>query len=127
MIRLEAERAVLSVVDDQHGSPTWARDLARGLLSVADAVPSAGIYHATNSGETTWHGLARAVFEDLGADPDRVQPTSGREFTRPVPRPGYSVLSPRAWNDAGLPRFSEWREALARTFRYEGAALRAGR
>ena len=105
IVRLEAERDTLRVVNDQTGSPTWSRDLADGLLVLALSDAPAGTYHATNGGDTTWHGLARAIFEELGADPERVQSTTSQAFTRLAPRPTYSVLSARAWKDAGLPRF----------------------
>jgi len=124
MTRLEKERETVSFVADQTGSPTWSRDLAAGLLALAGADVPAGIYHATNRGETTWYGLARAVFEELGADPDRVQPIRTENYPLPAPRPAYSVLSPRAWDDAGLPPLQGWREALAEAFATQGGAFR---
>jgi dTDP-4-dehydrorhamnose reductase len=125
MVRLERERDTVSVVDDQRGSPTWSRDLAAGLLALAGSEASAGIYHATNAGETTWHGFTQAIFEELGADPARVLPTTSDAFVRPAPRPAYSVLSPRAWEAAGLPPLQGWRDALAQAFREAGDAFRA--
>jgi dTDP-4-dehydrorhamnose reductase len=125
MTRLERERETVSFVADQTGSPTWSRDLASGLLALAGADAPAGIYHATNRGETTWYGLARAVFEELGADPDRVQPIRTEDYPLPAPRPAYSVLSPRAWDGAGLPPLRDWRSALAEAFRTAGDAFRA--
>jgi len=124
MARLEATRDTVAVVDDQRGSPTWSRDLAAGLLALVEAGPAAGTYHCTNAGETTWYGLARAVFEELGADPDRVRPTTTAAFPRPAPRPAYSVLSPAAWLAAGLPAPRPWREALHAAFAEVGDALR---
>jgi dTDP-4-dehydrorhamnose reductase len=123
MARLESERDTVSVVDDQTGSPTWSRDLARALYALAREDAPAGTYHCTNRGETTWHGFTRAVFEELGADPDRVLPTTTDAFPRPAPRPAYSVLSTRAWDDAGLPRLPGWREALAEAFATAGEAV----
>lgn len=120
MIRLEAERDTLTVVDDQHGSPTWSADLARGLLELAGVVASGArpprILHATGGGETTWHGLARAVFEERGADPARVRACGSQDYSRPAPRPGYSVLSGRSWQDAGLVPLPDWRAGLAAYF-----------
>ncbi|POM22823.1 dTDP-4-dehydrorhamnose reductase [Actinomadura rubteroloni] len=118
MARLERERAEITVVDDQTGSPTWVRDLASGLLALAGRVtaddPPAGsrVLHYANAGQTTWHGLAHAVFDALGADPSRVRPCTSEEFARPARRPSYSVLSPRAWCEAGLPPPPPWRSAL---------------
>jgi dTDP-4-dehydrorhamnose reductase len=124
MARLERSRETVSVVDDQSGSPTWSRDLARGLwaLTREDAPP--GTYHCTNRGQTTWHGFTQAIFEELGADPARVHTTDSTAFARPAPRPAYSVLSPRAWEAAGLPQMPEWRAALAEAFRLYGSAFR---
>jgi dTDP-4-dehydrorhamnose reductase len=116
MARLERERETLDVVDDQIGSPTWAGDLAPALLRLAGSDAPSGVYHATNSGAVSWCGFARAVFEELGADPERVRPTTTEAFPRPAPRPHYSVLSPRAWDDAGLTPLRGWRDALAAAF-----------
>jgi dTDP-4-dehydrorhamnose reductase len=126
MARLERERETVTVITDQVGSPTWAGDLARGLLALARSEAPAGAYHGTNRGATSWHGFAQAVFEELGADPGRVLATTAASFPTPASRPAYSVLSPAAWDGAGLPPFPGWREALAEAFRVEGDALRAG-
>lgn len=124
MCRLERDKPTVSVVDDQRGSPTWSSDLAAGLLALAGSEAPAGIYHATNRGETTWHGLARAVFEELGADPERVRPTTSEAYPLPAPRPAYSVLSSRAWDQAGLPPLPQWRAALTAAFQAAGSAFR---
>jgi dTDP-4-dehydrorhamnose reductase len=60
----------------------------------------------------TWFGFTRAIFEELGADPDRVHPTTTDAFPRPAPRPAYSVLDGSAWAEAGLPTLRPWRDAL---------------
>jgi len=117
MAKLEQSHPTVSVVDDQLGSPTWSADLAIGLLELAEADVPGGVLHATNAGSTTWYGLARAVFEELGTDPERVLPTTTAQFPRPAPRPAYSVLSPAAWAAAGLRPLPPWRDALAEAFR----------
>ena len=124
MARLESTRDTVEVVDDQRGSPTWSGDLAGGLLALVEGGPAPGVYHCTNAGETTWYGLARAVFEELGADPERVRPTTTAAFPRPAPRPAYSVLSPVAWLAAGLPAPRPWRDALHAAFAEVGDAFR---
>ncbi len=126
MARLQAERDTVEVVEDQRGSPTWSADLARGLVALARSDAAPGVYHCTNSGETTWYGLARAVFAALGADPERVRPISTDRFPRPAPRPAYSVLSDARWRGAGLPTLRPWRSALDEAFRTWGAALGRG-
>jgi dTDP-4-dehydrorhamnose reductase len=122
--RLESARPTLSVVDDQRGTPTYSADLAGGLLELAAADLPGGVLHLTNAGETTWFGFARAIFVELGADPERVQPTTTAAFPRPAPRPAYSVLSSRAWVDAGLTPLRPWRDALAAAFARAPEAFR---
>lgn len=112
MARLSRERDTLDVVDDQHGSPTWSADLAAGLVALARSSAPAGTRHAAGGGATTWCGLARAVFEELGADPARVRPCDTASFPRPAPRPAWSVLSDASWRAAGLAPLPPWREAL---------------
>ena len=126
MARLERERNTVSVVDDQRGSPTWSADLARALVELAQSAAPAGTYHCTNAGDTTWFGFTRAIFEELGADPMRVLPTTTEAFPRPAPRPAYSVMSASAWTDAGLTPMPGWREALRSAFATYGEAFRAG-
>lgn len=124
MAKLEAARPELKVVDDQRGTPTYSADLAAGLLELAAADVPGGVLHLTNAGETTWFGFARAIFAELGADPERVQPTTTAEFPRPAPRPAYSVLSPDAWTAAGLTPLRDWRDALTAAFQATPAAFR---
>lgn len=129
MAQLAASRDTVSVVDDQHGCPTWTGDLATGLLALAarvasDSGPESRILHCAGGGETTWFHFARAVFEELGLDPSRVHPCTTEEFPRPAPRPAYSVLSDRSWREAGLPPIRPWREALAAAFAEHGEHFR---
>ncbi|MEJ3750426.1 dTDP-4-dehydrorhamnose reductase [Actinomycetes bacterium KLBMP 9797] len=114
MLRLAGERDHLDVVDDQRGQPTWSYALAERLvaLALAPAAP-AGVYHGTASGETTWYGLARAVFAHRGLDPARVRPTTSDRYPRPAPRPAYSVLGHARWTRAGLPPMADWETMLA--------------
>jgi dTDP-4-dehydrorhamnose reductase len=118
MLRLEAERETVSVVDDQIGSPTWSADLADGLVELgACAAEPPPVLHFTNAGRVSWYGFARAVFEEAGADPARVLPTTTEAFPRPAPRPAYSVLDGSAWTAAGFTPARPWREALAEAMR----------
>jgi dTDP-4-dehydrorhamnose reductase len=124
IVRLEAERDTISVVDDQHGSPTWSMHLARGVVELGRSSAPAGIYHCTAVGGTTWWGFARAIFEERGADPARVLPITTDAFPRPAPRPAYSVLSDVAWRAAGLAPMPPWRAALGDAFESVVGAVR---
>lgn len=115
MARLAAAGGPVRFVDDQRGQPTTTRDLARYIADlVATDVPG-GTYHGTSEGETTWFGLARAVFTLLGHDPERVQPIGTADYPLPAVRPAYSVLGHDRSDAAGVARLPGWRDALAET------------
>jgi dTDP-4-dehydrorhamnose reductase len=78
-----------------------------------DSVARGTTLHASNAGSCSWFDLAQAVFAEVGADPARVLPTTSAEFPRPAPRPAYSVLSGRAWQEAHLTPLRAWRSALS--------------
>ena len=116
MLRLAQSRDIVDVVDDQRGQPTWSFALAEQLvrlgLAAVDGTARAGAYHGTASGETTWFGLARAVFEEAGLNPARVHPTTSDKFVRPARRPAFSVLGHDRWAAAGLAPLPHWRTML---------------
>ena len=119
MLRLERERDHVDVVDDQHGQPTSTAVVSQALRELGPLVvdgAAAGAFHATCAGATTWFGLARKAFELAGADPDRVHATDSSTFTRPAPRPSYSVLSHARWAEVGLRAPLGWEQALVEAF-----------
>ena len=116
MINLEKTKETISVVNDQVGQPTWTNDLASKLINLVDSEAPAGTYHATSSGQTTWFGLTQKIFELIGADPNRVLPTTTEAFPRPAPRPAYSVLGHGSWKAVGMNPIRVWDEALIAAF-----------
>lgn len=103
MLRVGAERQQLKVVNDQHGSPTYAGDIAKVILSFVDCYCDQltlpwGVYHCTNEGETTWYDFACAIFDKalsakvLDKTPE-ILPIPSSEFPTPAARPAYSVLA----------------------------------
>jgi dTDP-4-dehydrorhamnose reductase len=113
MRRLAAGDGQLDVVADQVGSPTYVGDLVDALLQVADGSIEESVLHAANQGVTSRFEQARAVFELVGADPDRVRPVGTDRHPRPAPRPSYSALASELSAAAGLTPLRPWRDALA--------------
>ncbi|MDM7888832.1 dTDP-4-dehydrorhamnose reductase [Curtobacterium sp. RHCJP20] len=112
MIRLAGSHDTVSVVTDQVGQPTWTGDLARQIVAMLDADAPAGTYHGTNAGQGSWLDFTKAIYTEVGLDPERVLPTDSSAFVRPAPRPAYSVLGHDAWLRAGIAPMRDWREAL---------------
>lgn len=121
MLRAAERGQPLRVVADQLGSPTWTGHLAPALLEVVERGIT-GTFHLTNSGVTSWHGLAEAVFRNAGRTVS-IAPISSSEYPTPAPRPRYSVLDNRAWRLLGGTPLPDWREGVAgyiATLRAEG-------
>jgi dTDP-4-dehydrorhamnose reductase len=109
------------VVEDQLGQPTSASDLANQIIdSVLKGLPF-GIYHATNSGQSSWFEFAQEIFVLCGQSAERVIPVTSSEFVRPAKRPSYSVLGHGNWKAIGssgesVPPMRDWRLALNELF-----------
>ena len=112
MRKLAASDRNPEVVDDQTGSPTYAKDLADALLEVVAGGVGGPVLHVVNSGSASRYEQARAVFAGVGADPDRVRPVSTAAYPRPARRPVCAVLSMTESVRAGLTPLRPWREAL---------------
>ncbi|GGL66119.1 NAD(P)-dependent oxidoreductase [Curtobacterium citreum] len=112
MIRLAGSHETVSVVTDQVGQPTWTADLARQIVAMLDADAPAGTYHGTNGGQGSWLDFTKAIYAEVGLDPERVLPTDSSAFVRPAPRPAYSVLGHDGWARAGIAPMRDWRDAL---------------
>lgn len=98
------------VVTDQHGSPTYARDLALGIERLLRRGIT-GTVHVTNSGSTTWHGLAVEIARYLGLS-DRIRATTSERVARPAPRPRNSILSGERYRALTGEPLPTWQEAL---------------
>lgn len=112
MIELAAWRDTVDVVDDQLGQPTWAADVAARIILLGRHPEAIGGFHATNSGVATRYELAREIFQLIGADPDRVRPTTSTIFAASARRPLYAVLAHGRWRELGAAPLRNWREAL---------------
>jgi dTDP-4-dehydrorhamnose reductase len=105
----------LTVVNDQVGSPTYTVDLGAAILDLLDSGAS-GLWHVTNSGQTTWFDFARATLEEFGLAAE-ISPISSAEWAKKRPgsaiRPGYSVLDLAALERRIGRAMRPWRVALA--------------
>jgi dTDP-4-dehydrorhamnose reductase len=131
MLRLAAEREELSIVNDQHGTPTSADDLAAAIATMLRRLlaPTAhnlwGTYHVTCHGETTWFGFASEIFRlaaARGLKVPRLKAITTAEFNSPAPRPLYSVLDNSKVGAAFGIALPPWQESLAAFFR-DGRSL----
>jgi dTDP-4-dehydrorhamnose reductase len=119
MLRLGAERPELRIIDDQHGSPTAAGDVARAMVAIVAAIAGGktdgfGTYHFCNAGSTTRFGQAKAIFDWLAArghTVPRLTPIPSSAYPMPARRPANAVLDcgrigrvygilPRAWKES---------------------------
>ena len=113
MLRLGNERQELGVIFDQIGTPTYARDLARAIITIIDRGVRPGIYHYSNEGVISWFDFAKAIHRLGGITTCHVRPLHTSEYPTPAHRPAYSVLDKtkiKQAYDLGIPY---WEESLA--------------
>ena len=126
MLRLSQERDELRIVDDQHGAPTWARNIAdvtAHVLAYAhrermDSTFTSGIYHLCAGGKTTWYGFSCAIIEkarQLVRGDIRIQkvlPITTEEYRLPAPRPENSAMESTSLGIRFGLTMPEWRDAM---------------
>ena len=110
MLELAKDHPEITVVYDEVGTPTYTPDLAYGISQLIET-DFYGIYHLTNSGSCSWCEFAKYIFEIAGLDIN-VVPVTASEFSRPAPRPSYSVLKNKKWIDNGFEPLRDYKEAI---------------
>ncbi len=110
MLRLSGERDEVSVVYDQVGSPTSARELARAIRTNL-FTDNYGLFHATCEGDTNWADFTKEIYRLAGRD-TKVKPITAAEFGAAAPRPAYSILDNYMLRLTGGYRFADWHDAL---------------
>lgn len=112
MLRLASERDTISVVNDQVGTPTYAIDLAKAIMTVVMSSSKAyGIYHFSNEGETTWHDFAKKIFE-INQISIELQSIPTTAFPTPAKRPAYSVLDKTKIKETFGISIPNWEDSL---------------
>ncbi|MBN1989174.1 MAG: dTDP-4-dehydrorhamnose reductase [Bacteroidales bacterium] len=112
--KLASNTSEIKVVFDQVGTPTWANDLAHGVLAICSAGKfETGIYHYTNEGVCSWYDFALEIVTWYKFS-CKVRPVETSDFPRPAKRPAYSVLNKTlVKNTYGL-AIPHWKESLYR-------------
>jgi dTDP-4-dehydrorhamnose reductase len=136
VLRLAREKEELTMVDDQHGAPTWARAIAEASAQIAARCvqgssssrwANQGIYHLTAAGQTTWAGFAQQILEEydsIAAWPadtgewgsplmaKRVVPIASNQFKTAARRPQNSLLSNAKLQATFGLQLPDWRDQL---------------
>jgi dTDP-4-dehydrorhamnose reductase len=111
ILRQAREKDVLSVVNDQVGSPTYTFDLSQAIALLIER-RAQGIFHVANSHSCTWYHYARTILKLSGMERVKVVPISSKELAYPAVRPAYSVLdTEKLKRETGL-TLRPWVEAL---------------
>ena len=118
MLRLMADKPMLSVIDDQIGTPTWAKGLAEACVLAAEN-KIVGVFHWTDEGVASWYDFALAI-QELGIEKDilssaiPVLPIPSYQYPTPAKRPHYSVLDKQTARKAFAScKPTHWRKQLS--------------
>lgn len=117
MLRLMRERDGVQVVNDQVGSPTWARSVADVVFAIVARPQVSGTYHWTDAGQVSWYDFACAIQEEatsLGqlGNATAIRPITASEYAAPAVRPAYSVLDCTATTAEFGVKQRPWRDSL---------------
>lgn len=122
MLNLGAKKDEISVVDDQHGSPTYSEDLTNIIYQAVEKKIPYGVYHSTNEGFTTWYEFTKKIFEKAGIT-CKVNPVSTKKYIEMMgvtqaKRPFNSQLSKEKLHEQGID-VPTWENALDRYLKVE--------
>lgn len=112
MMRLGKEKAELGVIFDQIGTPTYARDLARMIMTAIEKGIEPGIYHFSNEGVISWYDFTKAIHRLAGITTCHVRPLHTSEYPTAAQRPPYSVLDKTKIKQTYGVEIPYWEESL---------------
>lgn len=119
MLKLAETHDELTVVSDQVGTPTSARELARCMHQLIDT-DNYGLFHGTCEGDTNWASFAEEVLK-LGGSSTKVRHVTTEEYTKmnpaSAPRPAYSILDNYMLRLTGGYTFADWHDAIKEYFK----------
>ena len=120
MLRLLREKQEINVIADQHGSPTYAADLASTILLFIEQMEAgktfSGIVNYCNSGLTTWYEFAEAIRQAVNSN-CKINPIDTSSYKTAAKRPLYSVLDTSKIKDLRNLEMPQWRNELQRCLR----------
>ena len=114
IIRLCRERDNLSIIYDQIGTPTYARDLAQTILSTLDTIVEkkfSGVFNFSDEGVASWYDFAIAI-RDMAGLSTTILPIETSQYPTPATRPKYSVLSKKKIKETFDLEIPYWRDSL---------------
>lgn len=117
MINLSKEHDEVKVVNDQHGSPTYAVDLASIIHQAMEKQIPFGVYNSTNMGYTTWYDFTKMIY-DLEGINCKVTPVTSKEFKSAAKRPKNSQMSKSKLLKYGI-KIPTYEDALKRYLKIE--------
>ena len=92
ILRLADEKEQLTIIADQIGTPTYARDLAKVILKIIDTDSTAyGLYHYSNEGVASWYDFAYQI-ASLSQANCKIRPIPTEQYPTPAKRPKFSVM-----------------------------------
>lgn len=112
MLRLGREKEQLGVIFDQIGTPTYARDLAKAVMTSICKGIVPGIYHFSNEGVISWYDFTKAIHRIAGITDCKVKPLHTSEYPAPAPRPHYSVLDKTKFKNVYSYEIPYWEDSL---------------
>lgn len=132
MLNLTATKPSLKVVYDQCGTPTYALDLAKAIVTVIEdykkellnastsqrlnvstnSYSKSGVYHYSNEGVTSWYDFTQMIAKIAGNTDCDIQPCYSSEYPSPVKRPSYSVLDKKTFKEAFGIKVPYWVDSL---------------
>jgi dTDP-4-dehydrorhamnose reductase len=111
----------INIVADQIGHPTYVKDLADKILEIIEVEPKYGIYHASNSGYTSWFGFAQRAVSALKLDPARLRKIKHVDLKSNTNRPQTVILDLSGWQNVNLSPMRNWEDALMEYLKGRGS------
>lgn len=118
MIKVGKEKSDLNVIFDQIGTPTYAADLAKAMLTIIELTEKdeknfkSGTYHFSNEGVCSWYDFTLAIHELSGITSCKVKPIETKDYPQKTPRPHYSVLNKAKIKSTFNIEIPHWQKSL---------------